>query len=301
MPQSTKSAPVLLPHLVELLTAYRPAFRQERPYQRMLLLVVGLVCAVCRHTLTQVLVALGLGVLDGSAAYRLFSVPRLAYDRLSQCFLGQTLASVPADQPYLVALDGVQLPRQSQRMPGTSWLHAPQRPPFRRGIQRAQRFSHLAWLTPPSETGYSRALPLRFTPAFPAKAVRPDDGAAQKEWEAGLASLTWLRTELDAAGRVEQRVLALADGSYNTRFLWRELPDRVSLLARCARNRALYALPEPTGRRGRPRKYGVRAPTPEAWLSERTGWTSTTLAVRGRAVPCAYRVEGPYLVRGAAE
>ena len=50
-----------------------------------------------------------------------------------------------------------------------------------------------------------------------------------------------------------------------------------------------------------PRKYGERAPTPQAWLRERVGWRQVRLAVRGRAVPCTYRVEGPYRVRGAPD
>lgn len=301
MAQHTKPTPVLLPELFTLLDAHRPAFGQHRCYQRLGTLVIGLLCAFSRHTLTQVLVALGLGDRDWSAAYRLFSVPRFDVDQLGRCLLRQTLVHVPADQPYLVAVDGVQVPRRSRRMPGTSWLHDPLSPPFRRGIHRAQRFSHLAWLTPPTPAGYARALPLRWLPAFPEKAVRPAGMGAAKEWEAGLGSLTWLRTELDAAGRETQPVLAVADGGYSNQHVWRGLPERVQLLARCAQNRALYGVPPTRTGRGRPRKYGERAPTPRAWLAERAGWQETRLAVRGRQVPATYRVEGPYLVKGAPD
>jgi hypothetical protein len=299
MAQSTKPARTLLPVLRDLLAAHRPAFRQERPFQRLCVLVLGLIGAVSRHTLTQALVTLGLGDLDWSAAYRLFSVPRVDYDQLTRCFLQQTLPHVPAGQPYLVGLDGVQVPRHSHRMPGTSWLHDPHSPPFCRGIHRAQRFLHLAWLTPPTPAGYSRALPLRFTPAFPAKAVRPTDLPARTEWEAGLAALHWLRTEVDAAGHADQAILALGDGHFSNQYVWRGLPAGVRLLARCAENRALFRLPVATTRPGRPRTYGERAPTPRAWLQRRRGWTTARLAVRGRRIPCTYRVEGPYLVKYA--
>jgi hypothetical protein len=301
MAQHTNPTPVLLSQFHSLLEAHRAAFRRERAYRRLAALAVGLLCAFSRHTLTQVLVALGLGDADWSAAYRLFSVPRFAVEQLCGCFLRQTLPHVSADQPYLVALDGVQVPRRSWRMPGTSWLHDPHSPPFRRGIHRAQRFSHLAWLTPPTPRGYSRALPLRWVAAFPEKAVRRPGTAATKEWEAGLESLVWLRTELDAAGRQAQAVLGVADGLYSSRQIWNGLPAGVRLLARCAQNRALYGLPDRSTGRGRPRKYGERASAPQAWLRERRGWTTTRLAVRGRRVPCVYRVEGPYLVKGAAE
>lgn len=298
---SESITPALLPTLETLLSAHQSAFRQARPRQRATALALGQLMVLGRHTLTQTLTTLGLGEADWSAFYRLFSVPRLDYDELTHCFLQETLRAVPSEQPYLVAVDGVQLPRHSRTMPGTSWQRDPHTPPFFLGIHRAQRFVHLAWLTPPSTEGYSRAVPLRWEPAFPEKAVRPDGLAARKEWEAGLDGLGWLRTELDGAGRGDQRVLGIADGLYSNRYVWAQVPERVSLLARCAKNRALYALPTPSTGRGRPRKYGERARRPDDWLSERRGWRTTPVAVRGRSIPLTYRTEGPYLVKGAPE
>jgi hypothetical protein len=168
------------------------------------------------------------------------------------------------------------------------------------GIHRAQRFVHLAALLPP-EQGYSRALPLRWEHAFPEKAVGREVLPARREWEAGRAALVWLRRELDAAGRTEQPVVAVGDGSYETAELWTSLPERTVLIARTARNRALFALPTPEPkRRGAPRTYGERQPTPAAWLQERSGWEQGTLEVRGRTLTTRYRVEGPVVVRKAA-
>jgi hypothetical protein len=291
---------LLLPELFALVAAHRPAVQQERVAQRQLGLLLGWLCAFGRHTLTQVLLALGLGDADWTAWYRLFSRPRLDYDRLTGCLLGETLGLVATAAPYLVAVDATQLGRRSLRMPGTSWLRHPGTPVFRFGIQRAQRFVHLAWLPTPTPAGYSRAVPLRFAPAFPTKAVPVAAHPPCKEWEAALAALAWTRQTLDAAGRQAQRVLALGDGHYSTRHVWAGLPDRVIVLARCARNRALYALPPRATGRGRPRVYGQRLPRPDAWLHERRGWRRTTLAVRGRSIPITFRVEGPCLVKGAA-
>lgn len=292
--------PPLLAALQTLLAAHRPAFQQDRPYQRCVALVFASLFAFARHTVTQLLLALGVTGSDWSAWYRLFSHPRLDYDALSAQFVRETLAQIPAEGPYVVAVDGVQLPRSSRRMPGTSWLKAPRTPPWKPGIHRAQRFLHLAALLPRTITGYSRALPLRWLPAYPAKAV-PARTAPRKEWQAARAALVWLRQQLDAAGRVEQWLLAVGDGAYSIADLFARLPERTSLLARCARNRALYQLPPAPSskRRGAPRKYGERAPTPAAWLEERDGWQETTVAVRGRQIPLRYRVEGPYLVKRA--
>jgi hypothetical protein len=291
----------LLDTLFSLLAAHRPAFRQERPYQRCVALVLGHLAAFSRHTITQLLVALGLGMVDWSGFYRLFSTPRFDYDALSARLVSETLAAVERDTPYLVGLDGVQLPRTSQRMPGTSWLKAPRTPPWKPGIHRAQRWLHLAWLTPTAPSGYSRAIPLRVEPAFPEKARRPAGVAATKEWEAGRDALRWLRTTLDTLGRVSQWLVAVGDSVYGGADLWASLPERTVLLTRCARNRALFCLPTPPAGRGRPRRYGKRAPTPQAWLhTDGPRWQQTEVAVRGRLIGLTYRVCGPYLLKRAA-
>jgi len=302
MTDATTPAPrPLLPELFRLLAAHRPAFRQARPYQRSVALLLGWVCAFGRHTLTQVLLALGMGGTDWTAFDRLFSRRRVDYEILAGCLLAETLAQVPATAPYLVGIDATQIPRHSRTMPGTSWLRHPGTAIFRAGIHRAQRFVHLAWLPLPSAAGYSRAVPLRFDPAFPAKAVAAPGYPPQTEWAAGLAALIWLRQELDALGRTAQLVLGLGDGAYSTAPLWAGLPARVVVLVRCAKNRALYALPRAQDQpaRGRRRQYGERRPRPDAWLADRSGWQRTEVMVRDRTIPLSFRVDGPCLVQGA--
>ncbi len=292
-------APALLAALWALLAAHRPAFRQERPYQRAVALVFGEVFAFARHTVTQCLLTLGLAEADWTAWYRLFSRPRFDEGVLARLLLHQTLPYSPAEGPYVTGIDTTQVPRSSHKMPGSSWLRAPRTPVFMKGIHRAQRFLHGAWL-PPIEQGFTRAIPLRFLPAFPAKA-RPAGVPACKEWEAGLAFIQWVRQELDTAGREVQRLLVLADGAYDTLGLWRGLPERTVLAVRTAKNRRLRELPAPTTGRGRRRKYGEEAPRPSAWLKERKGFQKTDVAVRGRTIRMRYRVLGPYLRERAPE
>jgi hypothetical protein len=312
MSQPTMSSPAsssaattvtLLPILLVLLAAHRPAFSQERPYQRCLALTLGHLCAFSRHTITQLLVALGLGGVDWSAFYRLFSTPRLSYDRLTSCFLRETLTHVPVETPYQVGLDGVQIPRSSHRLPGSSWLKAPRTPPWRPGIHRAQRFVHLAWLVPPAAHGYRRAIPLRLEAAFPANAAqarRAPIQPARREWDAGCAALVWLRGVLDAAGHSAQQIVAVADSVYGPAAMWTSLPHDTTLITRCAKNRALFRLPAAHTGRGRPRRYGERAPTPQAWLHRSGRWQHRRVTVRGRERRLTYRVCGPYLLRGAS-
>ncbi len=311
-PTSTSSASPtpptpLLDALQGLLLVHRPAFRQERTFLRAQALVLGHLFAFARRTITQALLALGLTENDWSAFYRLFGEPRIDHEELTRCFFGETLPHVPTTAPYVAVVDGVQLPRSSHKMPGTSWLKHPRTPPFRPGPHRAQRFLHLAALLPTSEEGYSRALPLRLEPAFPEKAVAAEGfEPKKKQWEAALEGIGWLRENLDAAGRERQRLLVVGDGDFSVAELRARLApaeDGVVLLTRCAKNRALFELPgpEPEKRRGRRRKYGDRARRPDGWLAERSGWRRREFLVRGRKVPARFRVEGPYLLEKAPE
>lgn len=294
-----EAVPALLAALLMLLAAHRPAFRQERPYQRAVALVFGEVFAFARHTVTQCLLTLGLAEADWTAWYRLLSRPRYDAAQQAQLLLRQTLPYSPVTGPYATGIDTTQVPRTSYKMPGSSWLRAPRTPVFMKGIHRAQRFLHGAWL-PPIQEGYTRAIPLRFLPAFPAKA-RPADVVPCKEWQAGLTFIQWVRQELDAAGRAAQQLLVLADGVYDTLGLWLGLPERTVLVVRTAKNRRLRELPVAYSGRGRRRKYGEPAPRPSEWLKQRKGFQKTDVDVRGRRIQMRYRVLGPYVRERAAE
>ncbi len=291
--------PGLVNEIVQLLLAHRGAFGQQRVYERVLALVMAELVVWARHTVTQLLWALGVQNEDWSAWYRVFSRGRFREEAVSGVLLGETLRHVPPDELYVVGADGVQVWRDSQTLEGTSWLKCPRTPAWRPGIHRAQRFVNGSWLTPP-EQGYSRAIILRWLPAFVEKAKRRSH-AALKEWQAGLHFVGWVRSQLDALGRQAQWILLVVDGSFDTTELWKGLPPRVVMLARTAKNRCLYHGPGPYAGRGARRKYGQRAPQPQAYLHQRSGWKTTTLTVRGRARRIVYRVEGPFLRRKAPQ
>ncbi len=290
---------VLLQKLFELLEAHRGVFRQERVYWRNVGMVLGELFNFGRHTVTQGLMALGITDGDWSAWYRVFSRERFEEEQLARTLFGETLKEVPENEPYVVGTDGVQIPRSSLKMPGTSWLKAPRTPVFKVGIHRAQRFLHGSWLTPRQE-GYSRAVPLRFLPAFPPKA-KEANVPPRREWEAGLAFVNWVRQSLDRAGRRQQRVLVLADGSFDTLSFWAGLPERVFLAVRTARNRALYWLPQPHPGPGRPAEYGEQAPHPSAWLHKGLSWQKREVPVRGKLILMKFQVLGPFVRAGLPE
>lgn len=295
IPQNTD----LLKHLFAILAAHRAIFQQERTYQRVVALVLAEVFVFARHTVTQLLMSLGQTAHDWSSWYRLFSQGRFAYDAASAVLLEQTLAHVSPDALYVVAGDGTQTPRSSRKLEGSGWLRNLRTPAFMVGIHAAQRWFNGSWLLP-AEGGYSRALPLRWLPAFTEQS-QPQTVAPQTESQAALAFLRWLRAQLSRVGRAGQRVLFVGDGHYDSLALWQALPDGVILLARSAKNRALYqmATPQP-GKRGRHRVYGERAATPQAVWQQRRGWQAVTLTVRGRQRHLQVKVRRGLVRKGAA-
>jgi hypothetical protein len=295
-----KGKEALLKNLFELIEAHRAAFRQERSFVRAVWMLLSEIFTLARHTVTQGLLALGETDHDWSAWYRLFSHQRFDYEQLTQITMEASLPSVLVSQPYVVGIDSVLVPRNSQKMPGTSWWKALGTAPFKPGLARAQRFVHLSWLTP-QEAGYSRAIPLQLLPAFPEKAVAADT-AKCKDWEAASQGLDWCRQQLDRAGRKDQLLVAIVDGGFERVVeFWRQLPKRTVLLGRSARRRVLYHLPGDYEGRGRPRSYGERAANPSDWLKKKDGWKVIQVEVRGRLREMRYRVEGPYLREGLGE
>lgn len=294
--QTMPHSPQLVKSLVELVTTQREAFGQERVYLRGLALLLAELTAFNTHYVTDLLRALGLDKEDWTAWYRMFQKrsrfnPSVGFKKL----FTQILAQVAPDDPLVVGGDITTVPRNSKSMEGVWWGKCPRTPPFRIGIHLVQRFFNGCWLAP-LQDGYSRAIPIQFFPAFPQKAatsLHPE----VKEQAAGVAFLKDVRARLDAAGRNEQPVLGLFDGSYDKPDFWKNLPPLTSALVRTAKNRALKQFPparEPNAK-GRPPLYGDPAPAPQDYLAIQEGWTSTTVRVRGHDRTMIYRVEGPFL------
>lgn len=288
----------LLKHLFELLESNRRIFKQTRSYNRAVALALAELFVFTRHTITQQLIALGLNERDWSAWYRLFSEQRFDAEAASEVLFEQTLEHVGEDDLYVVVGDSTQTPRSSRKMEGSGWLRNMRTPPFMVGIHAAQRWFNGSWLMP-AENGYTRAMPLRWLPAFTEKS-KPKCHEPCKEWEAAVQFLCWLLEQCFKHGRKQQKILMVADGSYETINLWKNLPDGIILMARSAKNRVLYYLPSADAHGNR--KYGERAPAPQdIWRNRKTKWRKIKLDVRGKTRRLQYYVSEPLLRKGAAE
>jgi hypothetical protein len=283
----------LVKEMLDIMAASRQGFGQERVYVRAVLLALAEIMSFGQHHITDLLRSVGLTQEDWSAWYRLLQEPtRMNEERLAQALVKQTQQHPGADGVYVVGVDSTTVPRSSQRMEGTSWHKCPRNPAWRVGIHRAQRFVHLSWLVP-LEAGYSRAIPLRWLPCFPQKAVRRAH-EAQIEQQTGAAALKWLRQTLDQHDPATS-LLCLADASYDRPDFWLALPEQTFAVVRTAKNRVLKSLPPAYCGRGRRRLYGERMPAPQAYLAQPEGWKTVHVQVRGHQRRMVVRVEGPFL------
>ena len=130
----------LIKHLMTLIVKHRRIFKQERVYQRAKALIFAEIFAFARHTITQLIMTLGMGEHDWNAWYRIFSAKRFNYDKASEVFFEQTLHHVDDDEVYVVGGDATQTPRSSRKMEGSGWLRNLRTPPFMVGIHAAQRW-----------------------------------------------------------------------------------------------------------------------------------------------------------------
>lgn len=287
----------LLKNLIELIGKQEEIAKQKRVYERLEMLLLSELFVFGRHTVTQLLMSLGLNEEDWSAWYRLFSEERFKYEEASQGLLRESLQYVKADEVYVVAGDATQTPRSSRKMEGSGWLRNMRTPPFMVGIHAAQRWFNGSWLIP-AENGYSRAVPLRWMPAFTekseAKTVEP-----LKEWQASVQFLEWLKAQFEQHERPEQPILFVGDGHYDNLKLWQQLPDGVTMLARSAKNRVLYQLPDATMHGNR--KYAERAPSPQQIWQTNKRWQHINIEVRGRTRHLDVCVRGVFVRKGAPD
>lgn len=287
--------PVLLTELMILLNKCKGIYGQERVFNRALALVMAELFAFGRHTISQLLLTLGLVDEDWSAWYRVFSQQRFDEEETARVMLREMLDEVEEAEPFVVGEDGFHVPRCSEKMPGTGWMRGLNTARFKPGIQRGQRFVEGSWLTP-IVNGYSRAIPIRCLSAFTVKSVPSENDQPRTEVKAGLAFLQWTREQMDAAGREGQTLLTLNDGSYDTLEFWPGLPERTIGVVRTARNRCLYALPAADAHGNC--KYGDKAPAPHLWLKKRKGFRYQEVLVRGRSRRMRYQVQGPFVRDG---
>ena len=198
-----------------------------------------------------------------------------------------------------VALDDTRLKKTGKRIPTAFWQRDPLSPPFRLNLQWGLRFLQASLLLPLHRKHHvnARAIPVRFVAAPSVK--KPGAKASVQEQarfheqrkqynlsQQSVALLVGLRRSLDQAGVAWKQLLAVGDGSFCNRALFRTPLERVDLLCR-SRADIRLCRPAPAGSR---RVYDERKFTPEQVRQEESiAWQSTKLWHGGKRRKLRYK------------
>jgi hypothetical protein len=269
-----------------LFDAARPAFAQQRSFERARALGLSALACLGRHTVSGLLCASGQQFQDWSAAYRLFERQRVDPAQLWTTVQHQVFSLLPAAAPVVALMDDTLCRKRGKHISGTSWRRDPLGPHFADNFIWASRFLQLSVALPehPDQAlSLARAIPvdLQHAPS-PRKPSKRAPTEVWNTWRAASAEATVsalgaqriaaLRNALDAhPGGAARRLLVCADATFTCRTVFKELPQRTTLIGRIRKDARLYALPTPAEEnhgRGRPRCYGQRLPTPEQYRQD---------------------------------
>jgi hypothetical protein len=160
---------LLLEKFDELLQPWRPAFAQQRTWQRAHRLAYGLLLCLRTHPTSNAICATGRQFLDWSADYRLFSRSSWNPHALFDPIFDHLGALLPSEQaPVIAALDDTLCKKTGRHIPGSTYARDPLSPPFHLNLVRGLRFVQASVLLRATQfLGPARALPVRFEPAPP--------------------------------------------------------------------------------------------------------------------------------------
>jgi hypothetical protein len=266
-----------------LLCDWKSIFSQQRTAMRILPLVYGLLLSPPKHTTSAAICTLGRQFDDWSADYRVFS--RSPWDPLSlfDPVIDYAIPLLPPHPaPIIAAMDDTACKKSGRHIPGVTTVRDPQSPPYHVNLIRALRFVQASLMVVSLHgNGPARSLPVRFQPAPPV--AKPKKNAPLQEWEdykknkkahsltqVGLSTVINLRHAFDQRPNTLQRqFLITVDGSYTNQVLLKGLPPRTTLIGRIRQDADLRLPLNPNAKtNGRPRKYGLKAPTPKECLSD---------------------------------
>lgn len=295
-----------------LFDAARPAFVQQRTFDRARGFGLSALACLGRRTLSGLLCASGQQFHDWSAAYRLFEKQRIDPAQLWNCAQSQVFALLPDSAPVVALIDDTLRRKRGRRISGTSWRRDPLGPPFADNFIWASRFLQLSVALPahPDQTASpARAIPVDLQHAPSPR--KPSKRAPEQVWQAwrtasalstvsslGAQRIAALRLALDAhPGGERRRLLVCADATFTCRAVFKDLPERTTLIGRIRKDARLYALPtaaEKNHGRGRHRCYGQRLPTPEQFRQDQSiPWQTVRACAAGNTYDYEIKIVAP--------
>jgi len=297
------SIPIIPESFGVLLTAFQTCFHAPS-YATFQLVVAGWVQCLGRRTITAVALASGaVGVRHISVFHRFFARGQWSLDAVGKVLFQLALPWIPTDQPLLLLGDDT-LARKRGKCVSLAAMHHD--PLLSHGRKPFFSFGHVwvvlaLWVPLPLGHGRGFALPIlvrRYTGAKRGGRAdapsRPTTGKRQRVAEQAHAErdrrtkLALLRemVGLVAAWAADRRIYLEVDSAYAGRATLEDRPPNVEVVSRLRMDAALWA-PAPRhhpGRKGRPRRRGMRLPNPAQLAARCRRWQTFSVAIYSRTV-----------------
>jgi len=291
----------------ETLTGFLAAFEgcfAAPSYRNFVTLMTGWVRCLGRRTVTaMVLAADAVGSRHISVFHRFFSRARWVLDELGRVVFHLALPWLPAEGPLIVILDDTLCRKGGKGIALASMHHDPLRSTARKPFFS---FGHVwvvlaLWVPLPMGGTRGFALPLLFrlyrstrrggqadAASRPTRGRRLQAAQAAHTQEVRPTKLELAREMLAivASWAGARSLYAVADSVYAGRTLLERRPANVQIISRLRMDAALWTPPPPRRPRqtGRPRRRGVRLPTPTALAAAGRRWRAVTVTIYGRTV-----------------
>lgn len=261
-----------------------------------------------RHTITGLLRTQNRHQQDWTADYRFYSQDRFD-DELVFDLVRQIVEShLDKPQPLVTAMDDSLLRKTGSKIHGVRYVRDPLSPPFQVNLVRGLRVLQISAALPDG-TGAARMVPIDFQhavlPPKPSRKATAEELQAYQEERAkrninkvGAARLQCLRQQMDQGGEAQRRLITSVDGRFTNSTVFAAVPERTVLIGRLRKDTVLYHLPQAQPQKGRKRKYGILAPTPEQLLKdETTAWQVVSGYACGKTHQFNLKRLGPLVMR----
>jgi len=269
---------------LEFLFQSGPTFASLRTHARALSLATGVLLNAAkgrRMMITNILRALGKDRSDPGAYYKFSSTREWDENALFEPIVRSWISQhreKSSPKILVAAIDDTYTGKTGKKIPYTQYFRDPMSPPFHQNLIWALRqlvISGIFFEKPFPKPGAARAVPLElFCCPRPGKLPR-NATEDQKRWHKELTEkmklsniviqqMRRLRAQADRLGAKGIPILFAGDGAITNKHIYKEEIPGVILISRCRKDTALYFPYEGEQRgRGKRRKYGKKAPTPE--------------------------------------
>ena len=254
----------------------RPAFNRDITWLRAKSMAMSALVCMGRRTVTGMLAASGRQFQDWSADYRLFDGVRMDLSYILKALMAQLAKEIPKNAPLAAAMDDTILKKSGKKTAGVAYRRDPLGPHFHINFIRGQRFLQVsAAIFERTQKAPAKMVPvvLKHAPT----PQKPKKNAAAEQWReyrreqtikrlsrVGLETIEQMRRDMDQNDDLKHRQLIISlDGSYTNEICFKNPPPKTTLIGRIRKDAKLHFRPDSQPGRGRKRKYGPVAPTPE--------------------------------------